>query len=118
MTLPVGHRAYVHSNIPDCRCAKCNPEAAATLAAELPPFDRTRIGGLARDIMLPVRDNFLRGPASRDRVYEALNALACVAGAVLAGCGEEGARHEAWEWFQLALEQQLADLPIPATRRG
>jgi hypothetical protein len=40
MTLPVGHRAYVHSNVPDCRCAACNPEAAATLAAELVAYDR------------------------------------------------------------------------------
>jgi hypothetical protein len=61
-----------------------------------------RTGRLARMILLPIRENYLRGPASRDRAYEALNALAATAGTVLAGCDET-----AETWFQTALAQQI-----------
>jgi hypothetical protein len=57
---------------------------------------------LAEAILALIRQNYLAGPLSRDRAYEALNALAVVAGTVLAGCDETGE-----EWFLMALKQQL-----------
>jgi hypothetical protein len=35
-------------------------------------LDRKRIEHLAYEILLPIRDNYLAGPTSRDRVFEAL----------------------------------------------
>ncbi len=71
-------------------------------------MDRARTEALGLAIMIPVRDNFQRGPASRDRAYEALNALAVGAAYVIAGAGDNA--DEALAWFQLALSQQLLDL--------
>jgi len=58
--------------------------------------------------MLLVNNNFKRGPVSRDRVYEALNALAITAAIVIKGCGDAPANDEAHKWFELALGQQLS----------
>jgi hypothetical protein len=52
-----------------------------------------------------IRDNYVRGPISRDRCYEALNALAGATALVIKGTGE--GQGEAHEWFERALAQQL-----------
>ena len=63
-------------------------------------LDHARIERLARDILLPIRANYLAGPTSRDRVFEALNALAFVTAIVIAGTGDQTG--EALEFFNKA----------------
>lgn len=64
-------------------------------------LDRDRIEKLAQEILLPIRANYLAGPQDRDRVYEALNALAFALALVIAGTGDETG--EAKEFFEKAL---------------
>jgi hypothetical protein len=73
-------------------------------------LDGDRISAIAHPMMVAIRDNFLRGPDSRDRCYEALNALAFNAATVIAGTGDRAARREARAWFDRALEQNITDL--------
>jgi hypothetical protein len=80
-------------------------------------LDHNRIEALACDLLEHIRANYQAGPISRDRVYEALNALAfCVATVVQ---GSEGkANGEAHDFFNRALNMQIADLEknFPAGR--
>jgi hypothetical protein len=71
---------------------------SARSAADL---DGERIEMLASGIMGLVKANFLAGPRSNDRVYEALNALAACAGVVLEGTGWDA---PAVEFYRRALE--------------
>lgn len=71
------------------------------------PLDEERVGEISYDILLAIRKNFLRGPQSRERALEALNALAGAASVVIVGC--DGPRGEAEEFFQTALRQNLDD---------
>ena len=41
-----------------------------------PSLDQERIEELAKQVLILIRENYQRGPISRDRVYEVLNALA------------------------------------------
>lgn len=66
-------------------------------------LDVQRIEALAMEILTAIKHNYLRGPISRDRVYEALNALAISAAVTVRGAD----RNEALEWFSQALNQQL-----------
>jgi hypothetical protein len=66
-------------------------------------LDEQRIEDLAKGILLALRTNYLAGPVSRDRVYEALNALAFATATVLAGAADS----EAGEFFAKALNQNL-----------
>jgi hypothetical protein len=66
-------------------------------------LDRDRIERLMGDILLPIRANYLRGPISRDRVYEALNALAAVTAITLAGTKDE----DAYDFFATALNNHM-----------
>lgn len=68
------------------------------------PVDADRIERLATRIMQAVKDNYEAGPQSADRVFEALNALACVVRVVLKGTGDSAM---AVEFFQQAMEQQM-----------
>jgi hypothetical protein len=68
-------------------------------------LDRERIENLLLAIMLEIKSNYEVGPISRDRVFEALNALAAAAALVIQGCDDAEAR----EFFEKAFEQQLAD---------
>jgi hypothetical protein len=61
--------------------------------------DEERVKELAKAIMLPIRDNYRRGPIHRDRVYEALNALAFAVALVLEGTNDPLAK----EFFDAAL---------------
>jgi hypothetical protein len=66
-------------------------------------LDRDRIERLTGQILLAIRENYVAGPVSRDRVYEALNALAFSTAWVIRGTGDP----EALEWFSKALNTNL-----------
>lgn len=61
-------------------------------------LDEDRIEQLAFEILKAIRANYTRGPISRDRVYEALNALAFCTVVTVAGADDE-----ALKWFNDAL---------------
>jgi hypothetical protein len=64
-----------------------------------PLEDAERVKKLAMEILLPIRENYRRGPTSRDRVYEALNALAFALAQTLEGADDPHAK----EFFDAAL---------------
>jgi hypothetical protein len=75
-------------------------------------LDRERIERLMGAILIPIRENYRSGPVSRDRCFEALNALAGSVALVIHG--SDGPGGEAEEFFRKALEQQLeSDEPRP-----
>jgi hypothetical protein len=69
-------------------------------------LDRDRIERLAGEILIAIRTNFVKGPISRDRVYEALGALAFSTGQVINGADDP----EALEFFSQALNLNLTKL--------
>jgi hypothetical protein len=71
-------------------------------------LDRDRIEELSVEVMRPIQRNYRIGPISRDRVYEALNALAFAAATVVEGC--DRAHSEAHDFFMRAYEMQRHDL--------
>ena len=60
---------------------------------ETETLDRKRIYDLVGIFMEAIRDNYVKGPVSRGRAYEALNALAATAAVVIKGCDGAEARH-------------------------
>jgi hypothetical protein len=68
-------------------------------------LDRERIEGLCEYILLAIRANFERGPTSRERCWEALNALAASAALVIQGADGPGGAAE--EFFRQTLAQHL-----------
>jgi hypothetical protein len=70
-------------------------------------LDEERITNLAEKILISLRANYQAGPVSRDRVFEALNALAFAAAVVLIGTGDETG--EGIEFFQKALDKNLTE---------
>jgi hypothetical protein len=68
-------------------------------------LNRERIERLMVSILLPIRENYRKGPVSRDRCFEALNALAAAAALVIEGSDRPGG--EAEDFFRKALQQQL-----------
>jgi hypothetical protein len=60
---------------------------------------------MVEPILLAIRDNYIKGPNSRDRVYEALNALAFCAAHIIRGAGDP----EALAFFTKALNMNLTD---------
>lgn len=78
---------------------------------EITGLDEDRIGKLAIDILLPIRANYLAGPRSRDRVFEALNALAFAAANVLAGTSDPTGEPKVF--FLNALEINLSNPAFP-----
>ncbi len=70
-----------------------------------PGLDRERIENLTASILMPIRDNYKNGPISRDRCFEALNALAASVALVIEG--SDGPGGEAEKFFRKALQQQL-----------
>ncbi len=66
-------------------------------------LDRDRVEGLTADILKLIRENFKRGPVSRDRCLEALNALA--AATVIIIDGADGRGGEAHNFFEKALDK-------------
>jgi len=73
-------------------------------------LDRKRIEALTADLMVAMRQNYLRGPTNSERVLEALNALAaCVAVLITASSGKNGKAHQ---FFLYALKLSLDDLSL------
>jgi hypothetical protein len=70
---------------------------------DLPGLDRARIEEITTSILLVIRENYVRGPTSRDRCFEALNALAASAALVIEG--SDGLGGEAQKFFEQALRQ-------------
>src|SRR4029077_10150950 len=70
---------------------------------DLPELDRARIEEITKSILLVIRDNYLRGPESRKRCFEALNALAASAALVIEG--SDGPGGKAQKFFEQALRQ-------------
>jgi hypothetical protein len=68
-------------------------------------LDQDRIKEIMKSILLVIRENYMRGPVSRDRCFEALNALAASAAVVIHGA--DGPVGEARAFFDKALEQHL-----------
>jgi hypothetical protein len=68
-------------------------------------MNRDRIEQLSGEILIPIRQQYLVGPTSSDRVFEVLNALAFVTAVTLAACDERARR-----FFDQALEQTVAEL--------
>lgn len=68
--------------------------------------DHARTAALAKEVMDAIQANYMQGPTSRDRIYEALNALAVAAAFVLARCDDP----EADAWFSAALNNQLREI--------
>ena len=66
-------------------------------ATPLPDADR--VEKLAVEILLPIRENYRRGPVHKDRVYEALNALAFALALTLQAVDDPHAK----EFFDAAL---------------
>jgi len=78
-------------------------------------LDRERIEEITKSILLVIRENYVRGPTSRDRCFEALNALAASAALVIEG--SDGPGGEAEEFFNKAFQQHLASgNPAPGGR--
>jgi hypothetical protein len=77
-------------------------------------LDRERIEALALQLLIPIRDNYDQGPVSRDRCFEALNALAFCAAHVIAGCQGDAL---ALEFFMKAFHGNRED-PAWTRREG
>jgi len=77
------------------------------MSENLPELDRARIEEITKSILLVIRENYLRGPQSRDRALEALNALAASAGVVILGADGQGGK--AHQFFLQALNQHIAE---------
>jgi hypothetical protein len=69
-------------------------------------LDRDRIEALSVAMLEHIRENYRIGPISRDRVYEALNALAFCVATVLQGTDSDEAR----QFFDKALKIQMKSL--------
>jgi hypothetical protein len=72
-------------------------------------LDRERIESLMASILIPIRENYRKGPVSRDRCFEALNALA--AGAALVIEGSDGPGGEARAFFEKAIINHIGEAP-------
>jgi hypothetical protein len=70
------------------------------------PLDQERVERLTVVILAALKENYQKGPISRDRVFEALNALAASVSMVIAGCDDGG---EAMSFFVRALSQNMLD---------
>jgi hypothetical protein len=70
---------------------------------DLPELDRARIEEITKGILLVIRDNYLRGPESRERCFEVLNALAASAALMIEGADGPGGK--AQKFFEQALRQ-------------
>lgn len=79
------------------------------------PLDEQAVNQLTSELMGLVKEHYLRRPVSRSTAQEVLNSVAVVVAVILAAarqCGDElGAR----EFFDMALEQQLAEASTPTT---
>jgi hypothetical protein len=80
-------------------------------------LDRERVRRIAVPVMAAVRKGLRAGPASPDRVSEALSALAMAAATVIAGTGDPESRRARRLFFDRALNEGVSDLVrVPPAR--
>lgn len=70
-------------------------------------LDEERVGRVARVMLGAVLHNYQKGPISRDRTLEALNALAAAAAHVIVGVGSRDDQAKAYDFFAAALSQNM-----------
>jgi hypothetical protein len=80
-------------------------------------LDSAATENLTKELLLRVRDHYLRRPVSRDTALEVLNAAAIVVATVIAAARACGDENSASTFFDVALRQQLqvdapGDLPF------
>lgn len=68
---------------------------------------REPIERLAREVMNAVRNHYLSRPTDQRSPLEVLNALAWVAGVIIAGASNNGHEEEARVFFNSALNDQI-----------
>jgi hypothetical protein len=71
------------------------------------PLEQAPVEQLARELLVSVREHYLRRPTSRATAQEALNALAVATAVVFAAARECGDEEGAREFFNLAVDNQL-----------
>jgi hypothetical protein len=76
----------------------------------MPDLDRDRVDHIAQQIMTAIVAHYREGPASPDRVFEALNALAFAAATVIVGTGDRDGRRDARGFFDKAVIQNVSEL--------
>jgi hypothetical protein len=74
-------------------------------------LDVDRVQKLIRKLLEPVKRDMEKGPVNRERVFEALNALAVVTACVLNATGEDSVDETAGEFFRAALNVHLKGSP-------
>lgn len=77
-------------------------------------INRDRVERLAVDLLQPIRTNYIKGPTSRHRVIEALNALAITAASVIEGT-EDAEAAQSWFLSALAINLNLLRSTPPET---
>jgi hypothetical protein len=70
-------------------------------------LDRERVESLSLIMLEAIRGNYLKGPCSADRIYEALNALAFTVASTVIGTGSPDAVRQCRSFFDRALDQSL-----------
>lgn len=80
-------------------------------------IDRARVEAMYERMMVIMRDNYLAGPTSRDRVFEALNALAVCAGITIAETGDWETRQQTREYLDATITQQVIAIVSNPLRR-
>jgi hypothetical protein len=87
-------------------------QMTVTRGARLPqePLDATTVERLCVPIFSVVRDHLAETPPRRERVMEALNALAAVAAVLIVGTGSPAGRRAGKAFLRHAVEQSVAAL--------
>lgn len=80
------------------------PARAAGTSSHKDDMDEARIEAILKAAMEAIGANYLRGPVSPERAFEALNALAIGAAIIILGTGEDPA---AKEFFLAALDRNI-----------
>ena len=79
-------------------------EARAATHLEIGPVEQ-----LTKELLACVRDHYMRRPTSRSTSQEVLNAAAIVVSVIYTAARECGDEDGVREFFDLAVEQQMAD---------
>lgn len=79
------------------------------------PLDVEAVTQLSKEMLAIVREHYRRRPVSRATAQQILNASAVVVAMIITAARAAGDEHGAREFFDIALEQQLADDELPET---
>lgn len=74
-------------------------------------LDQDRVQELIKALLEPIRGDMEEGPVGRERIFEALNALAVATACVLNATGEDSVDEIAGEFFREALNVHLKGSP-------